>query len=222
METITLEVKSRNTDVSAKDTRKEDLIPAVFYGPKQENKNLQVDYQTFRRIFDKAGGNTVLELDIDGKDKVNVLVHDLQYDPVTDKFTHIDFKFVDLNKEVTTEVPLVAIGESKAVRELGGTLQTKDMVMVKCMAKSIPHSIEFDITPLEDFHSSIKVSDLKLPEGVEVLDDPEMSVASVAAPRAEEEEPVAEEAEETEGEASAEEGAKAESAEEKKEEKAES
>lgn len=202
METITLEVKSRNADLSANDLRREGAIPCVFYGLKQENKNFAVDYQTFRRVFDKAGGNTVIELDVDGKEKINVLVHDLQYDPVTDKFTHVDFKFVDLNKEVTTDVPLVATGESKAVRELGGTLQTKDTITVKCIAKIIPHEIEFDITPLEDFHSSIHVKDLKLPEGVEILDDPELSIASVTAPRAEEEEPEVEEA--VEGEEAAE------------------
>lgn len=189
MDIVTLEVKSRSADISAKDVRNNDMIPGVFYGSKQENRNVTVDYQTFRRVFEKAGGNTVLELEIDGKEKITVLVHDLQYDPVTDKFTHIDFKFVDLNKEVTTEIPLVAIGESKAVRELMGTfMQNKDTVTVKCIAKNIPHSIEFDISSLEDFHTSIRLSDLKFPEGVEVLDNLELAVASVAAPRVEEEE----------------------------------
>lgn len=209
MDTVSLEVKSRSAEASAKDVRNGDSIPAVFYGLKQENKNIEVDYQTFRRVYDKAGGNTVIELDIDGKEKVNVLVHELQHNPVTDKFTHIDFKFVDLNKEITTEVPLEATGEAKAVRELGGTLQTKDMVMVKCMARIIPHSIEFDISPLEDFHSTIHVKDLKLPEGVEVVDDPELTIASVSAPRAEEEEAPAEEAAEVAGEAKSEEKAEA-------------
>jgi len=194
MDTVTLEVKSRSIDTPAKEIRDSGMIPGVFYGTKQENKNLTVDYQTFRRVFEKSGGNTVLELDIDGKEKINVLVHDLQQDPVTDKFTHIDFKFVDLNKEVTTEVPLVVVGESKAVRELGGTLQTRELVEVKCMAKIIPSTIEFDISSLEDFHSSIHIKDINLPKGVEILDDPELRIASVLAPRAEEEEVATEEA----------------------------
>lgn len=219
METIALEVKSRNAEVSAEDVRRQDLIPCVFYGHKTENKSLEVDYQTFRKVYDKAGGNTVIELDIDGKDKTNVLIHDLQYDPVTGKFTHVDFKFVDLNKEVTTDVPLVATGESNAVKDLGGTLQTRDAVTVKCIAKNIPHEIEFDITSLEDFNSSIHIGDLKLPEGVEILDDPELTVASVAAPRAEEEEePEAEEGEEGAETAEGEEAEEEEGGEEKKEE----
>ncbi len=195
MDIVKLEVQSRGNESTARELRREDSIPAVFYGEKKDNKNLMVDYQTFRRAFDKAGWNTVIELDIDGKDKTNVLVHDLQHDPVSGRFTHIDFKFIDLNKEITTEVPLVAIGESMAVRSLGGTLmQSRDMLMVKCMAKAIPHSLEFDISVLEDFHSSIHVKDLKLPEGVEVMEDSELTIASVAAPRAEEEAPKAEEA----------------------------
>ena len=205
METITLEVKSRSADTSAKDVRNKGFIPANFYGPRQKNRNLEVDYQTFRKVFDKAGKNTVVELNVDGKETINVLIHDLQYDPVTDKFIHVDFQFVDLEKEVTADVPLVATGESKAVRELGGILQTKDMITVKCMAKIIPHQIEFDISPLEDFHSTIHIKDLKLPEGVEAVDDPELTVASVAAPRAEEEVAEAEEATEETAEAKKEE-----------------
>lgn len=206
MDTVKLEVTSRKDDVSAKDIRNEDMIPAVFYGEGKKNQHLAIDYQTFRKVFDKAGWNTVLELEIDGKKSVNVLVHDVQHDPVSDRFIHADFKFVDLNKEVTTEVPLVAVGESMAVKELGGTLQTRDMVTVRCMAKIIPHSIEFDITELEDFNSAIHIGDLDLPEGVEVLDEPELTVASVAAPRAEEEEEeeVAEDEEMIEGEEGAE------------------
>jgi large subunit ribosomal protein L25 len=189
METITLEVKTRG-EGAAIDVRRMGLIPAVFYGPKQKNLNLTMDYNTFRRIFEKAGQNTVLELSIDGgKEKTNVLVQDLQYDPVSDKYTHVDFKFVDLNKEIETEVPIEFTGESKAVRELQGTLSsTKDFITVRCLAKSIPHSIPVDISILEDFSMAIRVKDIALPEGVKSMDDPELVLANVVPPKAEEEE----------------------------------
>jgi large subunit ribosomal protein L25 len=201
METVVLEVKTRDAG-SARAVRSEGLIPCNYYGLGKENKIFAVDYQTFRRVFEKAGGNTVIELDIDGKDKINVLVQDVDQDPVTDKFTHIDFKFVDLNKEITTEIPLVATGESRAVRELAGTLMiNRDVLTVKCMAKNIPHEIEFDISPLEDFHHSIHVGDIKLPEGVEALDDEKLTIATVVAPRAEEEAPAETEEAAEQGEA---------------------
>jgi len=222
MEILNLDVNTREAG-SAKAVRSEGQIPCNFYGAGKDNQIFAVDYQTFRRVFEKAGGNTVIELNIDGKDKTNVLVHDVDYDPITDEFTHVDFQFVDLNKEVTTDVPLVAVGESKAVREFAGTLmQNRDTLTVKCIARNIPHEIEFDISVLEDFQSSIHVGDLTLPEGVEALDDEKLTIATVVAPRAEEEEEPEEAAEGEEGVEGAEEGeAKPEGEGEKKEEKAE-
>lgn len=211
METLSLDVKSRDQK-SPSAVRAMGLIPAVFYGPKQKNQDLAVEYQTFRRVFDKGGQNTVLELSIDGKEKIYVLVQDLQYDPVSDKFTHIDFKYVDLNKEIETEVPLEIIGESKAVREMQGTLITSnDFIAVKCLAKSIPHSLKVDISVLEDFTSAIRVKDIALPEGVVALDDPENVLVNVVPPKAEEEEAPApaEGAVPAEGAAPAAEGAEA-------------
>lgn len=208
METVSLNVNTRESG-SAATVIKEGMIPCVFYGAGKENLIFSVDYQEFRRTYAKAGGNTVIELNIDGKDKVNVLVHEVQLDPVTDLFTHIDFKFVDLNKEVTADIPLVAVGTALAVKDLAGTLmQNKDMLSVKCLAKNIPHTIEFDISPLVDFHSNIHIKDLKLPEGVEALDDENLTIATVIAPRAEEEETPAEEVEGAEGEEKKEEGKK--------------
>ncbi len=216
MDTIALEVKTREPG-SAHFLREKEIIPCIFYGAGKENKSIAVDYQTFRRVYENSGGNTVLELDIDGKDKVNVLVHDVDYHPVTGRFHHVDFKFVDLNKEITTDIPLVATGESKAVREFGGTLmQNRDMLTVKCMAKSIPHEIEFDIGVLEDFNSSIHIGDLKLPEGVEALDDEGLTIATVIAPQAEEEPEEAESEEGVEGESA--EGAEGEAKEEEAQE----
>lgn len=198
MDIVKLDVETREAK-KAKSLRKKDMIPAVFYGLKHENRNLAIDYQTFRRAYKKSGTNTVLELNIDGKDKINVLIHDIQYDPVSDKFAHIDFVFVNLDKEITTEIPLVFTGESIAVKDLGGTLmENRDSVMVKCVARSIPKQIEVDISSIEDFHSAIHIGDLKLPEGATVVDDPELTLVTVAAPRAEEEEEIPEE--ETEAE----------------------
>lgn len=193
MDTITLEVKTREAG-SARAIRSQGAIPCNYYGFEKENQVFEVDYQTFRRTFEKAGGNTVIELDIDGKNKINVLVHDVDYDPVSDEYTHVDFKFVDLDKEVTADIPLIAIGESKAVREDGGTLmQNRDTLTVKCIAKILPSELEFDISVLEDFQSSIHVSAIKLPEGVVAVDDEGLTIATVIAPREEEVEEVVEE-----------------------------
>jgi len=192
MEKLTLEVQTR-ANSSAGEIRREGLIPAAFYGPGKENQNFSMDYQTFRKTYDKSGGNTVIELDIDGKSKEFVLVQDIQFDPVTDRFIHVDFMHVDMNKEVTAEVPLVFVGESKAVREEAGILmENRDVLEVRCLAKDLPHEIEVDLSILVDFNHSIHIKDIKLPEGVEAVDDLELTVATVSAPREEEEAPAVE------------------------------
>ena len=217
MDTITLEVKTRDAG-SAREIRTQGAIPCNYYGGDKENQVFAVDYQTFRRVFEKAGGNTVLELDIDGKEKTNVLVHDVDYDPVSDEYTHIDFKFVDLNKEVTADVPLIAIGESSAVRDEGGRLmQNRNTLTIKCIARILPSELEFDISVLEDFQSSIHVGDIKLPEGVVAVDDEGLTIATVIAPR-EEEVIEVEEPEEGEDGETGEGGEAGEGGEEKKEE----
>ncbi|MBU1446312.1 50S ribosomal protein L25 [Patescibacteria group bacterium] len=188
MSTLALEVQTRTNDNSG-EVRRGGLIPAAFYGPGKTNQSFVMDYQTFRKTYEKAGGNTVLELDIDGKSKEFVLVHDVQYDPITDRFIHVDFLHIDMNKETNAEVPLVFVGESKAIRDEAGILMVnRDVLEVRCLAKSIPHEIEVDISSLVDFNHSIHIRDIKLPEGVEAVDDIDLTIATVSAPREEKEE----------------------------------
>lgn len=232
MDIVKLNVETREAG-KTKSLRKKDMIPAVFYGLKHKNRHLAMDYQTFRRTYKESGTNTVLELNIDDKDKVNVLIQDIQYDPVTDRFAHVDFVFVNLDKEVTTEIPLVFTGESPAVKDLGGTLMdSRDTVTVKCIARNIPKQIEVDVSSITDFSSSIHIGDLKLPEGSTLVDDPDLTVVTAIAQREEEEEEIPEEeveaevigeekeeGEKAEGEEGKEEGKEAEKAEKEEEKK---
>lgn len=214
-----LEVQSRDTSQSAKNLRAEGVIPAVLYGEGVENQNFQMDYQTFRRLYKEAGGNTIIDLDVAGK-KFKALVQHVDFDPVTDKMTHVDFINVRMDKEITAKVPLEFVGQAPAVKDLGGILtHAQEEVEVKCLPDALIHSIEVDVSGLEDFHTSITVGDLTVPEGVEILDDLELPVASVSAPQEEEpEEEVPAEGEEGEEGEVAEGEKKEEGGEEKKEE----
>ena len=134
METVKLNAKKREGEMKAKDLRKTGFVTAEYYGAGVENISLQMDYQDFRRAYRDAGKSTVVELAVDGADAVYALVHEVDYDPVTDKYIHVDFLHVDLNKEITTKVPFEFLGEAPAVRELQGTLMTAlDGVEVKCV-----------------------------------------------------------------------------------------
>lgn len=193
MDKITLDVQSRDKGVKAKDFLAQDLIPAVFYGKGIENKEFQMNYQAFRKAYKQAGGNTIIELKVDGKSSLNVLVHDVQVHPVTDMIIHVDFINVNMDQEIHTEIPLKFVGTSLAVKNDSGTLTSNISILkVKCLPKDLVHEIEVSIEPLVDFHTNIRVKDIVVPKGITVLTPLEEVVATVVPPREEKEEaPVA-------------------------------
>lgn len=170
-----------------KTLREKGFIPAVVYGPGHKPISIQVDYQEFRRIFEEAGESTIIKLKI-GKDEKNVLIHEVDKNPETDKFIHIDFLQVRMDKVITAEVHLVFEGESLAVKNLEGVLvKNITEVEVEALPKDLPHELKVDISVLETFDDHIKIKDLKLPEGVKIQAEPEEVVASVTPPRTKEE-----------------------------------
>lgn len=165
-------------------------VPAVVYGHKVKNVLLDVDYKDFLKVLREAGESSLIELDIDGeKEKRPVLIHDLQKDPVTDKFIHIDFFQASLKKEVEVEVPLVFEGASSAVKDLGGTLvKNISELKIKALPQNLPHEIKVSIDNLNTFEDHILVKDLVLPKDVKVLIKPDEIVVSVSEPAKVEEE----------------------------------
>lgn len=189
MDKITLEVQTRDPQAKAKDLLGQNLIPAVFYGKGVKNKDMMMNYQVFRKAYKQAGGNTIVELKIDGKETVNVLIHDVQSNPVTDMITHVDFINVKMDQEIHTEIPLKFVGVSAAVKDNGGTLASNlDVVKVKCLPKDLVHEIEVSIEALVDFHTSIRVKDLVLPKGVTVLNHDDEVIVTAVPPHEEKEE----------------------------------
>lgn len=187
MDTFALETSSRPSAAKAKSLRRQGKIPAVYYGRGKGSVSLQLDYHAFRKVFATAGENTLIDLSVDGK-KVPVLVHDVQYDPVTDQISHVDFIHVDMEKEVTTSVKVTVLGVAPAVKNLGGILDLqKHEIKIRCLPKDLIHGIEVDVSGIVDFHTSVHVKDLKIPSAVKVLDNPEDTVVTATPPRAEEE-----------------------------------
>jgi large subunit ribosomal protein L25 len=188
METVQLEAHSRDSKNSAKNLRKVSQIPAVFYGKGEKAMSLQMDYQVFRKVFIKAGTNRVIDLHIDGKKKTQVLVHQVQYYPITGAITHVDFLHVNLNEEVTTHVPVVTTGVAPAAKDLGGILTiVKHELTVRCLPLEIPQNISVDVSTLVQFSNAIHVSDVVVPKGVKLMDHAEDVVVTVSPPRKEEE-----------------------------------
>ncbi len=171
-------------------------IPAVVFGHGMASIPVTVDAHEFEHLRRTVHSNTILELQLGGKEKHRVLVHGVQVDPRTRKLLHVDLFAIRSGEEVTVEIPLVTTGESFAASKLGGTLlHTVTHVRVRAMPEKLPESIEFSIEPLVDFDTAIHLRDLAIPAGVTLLSDPDEIVAKVAAPHVVEEvAPAAEEA----------------------------
>lgn len=189
MQTITLEAKTRSAEgASAKKLLSERMIPAVMYGHGVEAQSLTVSFADFRKVYIQAGMSSLVDVNVDGKTPVKALIKDVQVNPLTMSPIHIDFHQVNMKEKMTANVPLAFIGESAAVKVLGGTLvKSLDHVEVECLPMDLPHEIEVDLSALATFDDMITVGSLKLPKGVEVMDESESIIATVDEPLTEEE-----------------------------------
>ncbi len=187
MEQLALNVQVRGTTDKAAVLRRSGFIPAEFYGHGIANQHLKMDYQTFRKLYRQAGTNTIINLEVEGGKNVTVLVHRVDYHPVTSNISYVEFINVRMDEEVTTQVPVRLEGLAPAVKELGGTLlQSVDEIEVRCLPKDLIHEVVANVELLVDFNSALRVSDLSVPAGITVLTDPEVVIAAVNAPREEE------------------------------------
>lgn len=207
-----------------KQLRAQGQLPANVYGKNVESLSITVPADAFEKVYDQAGETGLIELTVDGQVRP-VLVHMVQVHPVSSSILHIEFFQVNLKEKVHANVPLETVGESLAVKDsVGALLLPVSEVEVEALPAEIPEAIEVDISSLNALDDEIKVKELKIPAGVTVLTDPEMTVAKIGAlVQKVEEEPVLAPAEEeaAEGATPAEGEEAAEGATESKEETAE-
>jgi large subunit ribosomal protein L25 len=203
----TLAAKGREiTGKAVAHLRRDGILPAVVFGHGLESTSVSLDAHEFEVLRRKTSSNTLVDLSIDGQKSQPVLVHGVQLHRVTQRPLHADLFLVRMTEELTVEVPLVASGESDAVKTHGGTvLHPIEHVRVRALPDHLPTSIQYDISSLLTFDDVIRVRDLEIPGDVTLMTDPEEIVAKVIPPRVEEEpvvaEAVAEGAEGAEGEA---------------------
>jgi large subunit ribosomal protein L25 len=167
--------------------RKAGQLPAVVFGHGLESTNVTVDAHEFELLRRKSGPNSLVDLSVDGQKPKPVLVHGVQLHRVTQRPLHVDLFLVRMTEELTVDVPLVATGESEAVRVHGGTLlHPIEHVRVKALPDHLPQSIQYDISSILTFDDAIRLRDLEIPGDVTLLTDPDEIVAKVIAPRVEE------------------------------------
>jgi len=184
------ELKAKVREVlgrKVKTLRKKGIIPAVVYGLKAKSIPLEIDYSEFEKVYKEAGESTVIKLKT-GKESKNVLIYDVAMDSVSDKFIHVDFYEVRMDKPITAAVPLVFEGEAPAVKNLEGVLvKNITEIEVEALPANLPHEIKVDISVLKTFDDLIHIKDLKIPDGVKISINPDEIVALVSPPRSDEE-----------------------------------
>jgi len=173
----------RGTGVARK-LRRDGKIPAVIYGHGREPQSLTVDAREFEKLLGShAAASTVIELSLGGA-VAKTLIRELQRHPVKRNVIHVDFQELVAGEKVTVSVPLRFTGTADGVRNSGGILEeTMHQIHIRVDPSIIPDHVDVDVTPLTIGHS-IHIRDLKLPEGVAVLDDAGATVCVCTAPKA--------------------------------------
>lgn len=188
---ITLELKGKKREIFGKKLkalRKRGVIPAIIYGGSGGSVPLTLDLKEFKKVLKNAGETTLVRLFIDKEKFKNVLIHENSRDPVTDEVRHVDFYEVKMDEKIITKVPLVFIGNSPAVTDLGGVLvKAMQEIQIRSLPADLPHEIEVNISSLAGFEDTIAIKDITIPKNIEVLENETSSIASVAPPRTDEE-----------------------------------
>jgi len=165
--------------------RRQGRLPGNVYGRGLESQAVDIDARDFARTIKSAGLRAMIELDVAGeKSPRYVILRRIERSGGTGDPIHVDFFQVDPNVPIQANVPLRFTGEAPAVRDLAGTLlPSLDQVAVRCLPLAIPDSLEVDVSGLKGFDVSLSVGDIAVPEGVEILTDPSIVVATVNPPR---------------------------------------
>lgn len=185
MEKIQLKTESRNTIArTAKPLYRKGLIPAELYGHNIKNLHLSVNQIEFEKVLRKAGESTIIELQLPEGSSRNVLIQDVERHYLSTQPIHVDFYEVKMTEKLTANIPIEFIGESHAVKALGGTLvKVLNEVEVECLPGDLPHQFDVDISVLDNFDKQITVKDLRVSDKVEIKAEDDEVVATVQPPR---------------------------------------
>lgn len=163
-----------------KKLRHEGILPANIYGKDIKSLAVQVPLIEFEKVYKETGETGLLDLEVN-KELRPVLIHNFQIDPVTRLPLHADFFQVNLKEKVKTMVPVVVVGEAKAVAEKAGILlQPLSEIEVEALPEDLPENIEVNVEILAAVDDQITIADLKLAKSVTVLTDPSQVIVKIA------------------------------------------
>lgn len=169
---------------AARKLRAAKQVPGVVYGHKREPQSLALDARDLQKMLDRVSSDTtVFELRIDGG-TARTLIRDIQRHPFKREILHIDFQELVAGETISVRCPIVYIGTPEGVRLEGGILdQVMHELHIEADPSNIPNHIDVDVSGIK-LGKSMHVSDLKLPAGIKVMDDPGATICVVAVSKA--------------------------------------
>ena len=184
--TLTAEARTPGRKKAAKSLRREGKVPAVIYGHGRDPQPLTIAGVDLTRLLEKISPeSTIVDVTIGGQ-STKALIREIQRHPIKQGILHVDFQEIHAGEKLRLEVPVHLVGTAEGVRNQGGILdQVLRTVEIEVLPADIPERVELDVSALV-IGKSLHVSDLKIPNAV-IMNDPELTIATVVAPRAEEE-----------------------------------
>jgi len=163
---------------SAAQMRRAGSVPGVVYGAHHASTPITISAIAFEKALHEAGEATVISLTGLGA-ALPTLIHDVDFDPITNHPRHVDFYAVTKGEKVEVAIPLVFVGESPAVEAGANLVKVLHEIEVEADPMSLPHNIEVDLSVLQVIDDQIHAKDLQLPAGVELITGPEEVIALV-------------------------------------------
>lgn len=184
-----LQIEKRTIEgKKVKTLRTQGITPIHLYGSGIESLSMQADFKDLISVLNDNGFSIPITLN-DGENDILVFARNVQRHPLTEEILHVDFQVVSKDDEVEIEVPINLSGESPAVKNFGGILiKLLETIKISSKVDKVPESIELDISVLESLEQSLLVSEINVPEGVEIITDETFAIARVIPPRIEVEE----------------------------------
>ena len=211
-----MELKARKRAITGKASRRlrhEGRLPAVVYGSRTTASSIDLDMHEFERVYARSGRTQLIDLVVETGRPHKVLVKEVQVSPRRNTPLHVDFHQVSLRERLQVDVPVTVHGEAEPVRAgEADVLQVLHAIRVECVPTVIPEVVEVDVSDLAAVDAAVRLSDLRLPDGVAVVGEPDEIVVKLAARRVVEERVLAPEAVEAAEEAAPEEAVEGEAA----------
>jgi large subunit ribosomal protein L25 len=192
--------------------RDEGLVPGVIHNHGEQSIHVMAPEVEINKLYKAAGKHHPLNLQV-GSDKYFVLIKDVHINPVKHRLQHIVFQTIRRDEKVQSEVPIRLEGDIPAEKIGLMTLHQLDQVQIEALPKNLPDELFVSAEKLAELHDKITVADIRVPEGVTILTDPDHPIATVVETKAQMSEEAEESAEGTETEGQAPEGAEAEASE---------